>query len=119
MTIWKELYEIFVKERQRWHDLSGDKQTLAFEIKANLTFLADGFANKSTAKQLIVGLEDKAFKQMLSKNGDFNRLQTKKLNIATIGRYAEFKKYVGKDTQYLINNAYARLISLKKLSAHW
>jgi len=115
MSIWKELYDIFDKERSRWEKSGADKQALSFEIQSNLTFLADALQNKLTQKNITQGLERSIFDNAIKDGFNFNSLNKAKVTTKTIDGFDEFKKYIGKDTAYLIKNAYVKLSSLTKL----
>ena len=115
MSIWKELYDIFDKERSRWQKSSANKQALQYEIQSNSTFLADALRDEIDQKKIIKGLECKVFDQAINDGFNFNSIAKSKVTEKTIGDFVEFKKYVGKDTAYLIKNAYSKMRSLNKL----
>jgi len=103
MSIWKELYDIFDKERSRWQKSGADKQVLAFEIQSNLTFLADALQDEMHQTKIINGLDRKAFDKAIKDGFNFNSIAKAKVTTKTIGGFTEFKKYVGKDTAYLFS----------------
>lgn len=116
MSIWKELYDIFDKERARWHSKNASKQSLIFEIESNLAFLADAIQNKLNPIQIANGLERSVFDKSMESGFSFNSIsKNKKLTINIIGDIDEFKKYVGRDTEYLVKNAYLKIGLLIKL----
>ena len=115
MSIWKELYDIIDKERTKWQKSGADKQALSFEIQSNLTFLADALQNKLSQKEIVKGLERSAFDKAIKDGFKFNSIAKAKVTIKTVGDFDEFKKYVGKDTAYLIMNVYSKINSLTKL----
>jgi len=115
MSIWKELYDIFDKERSRWKKSSADRQALVFEIQSNLTFLADALQGKINQKKVINGLDRKVFDIAIKDGFNFNSIKKAKVTKKTIGGFSEFKKYIGKDTAYLVKNAYSKMSSLSKL----
>jgi len=115
MSIWKELYDIFDKERARWQKNSVNKQTLVFEIQSNAIFLADALHNELSQTDMVKGLERAAFEQSMKDGFSINSISKKKVTAKTIGEFDEFKKYVGKDTEYLVKNAYSKMFSLAKL----
>lgn len=115
MSIWKELYDAFDKERSRWEKTSSDKQSLAFEIQRNLTFIADALHDKIDQKTIIKGLEHDVFDKAIKDGFNFNSIKKGKLTKNTIGGFSEFKKYAGKDTAYLVKNSYSKMSSLSKL----
>ena len=67
MTIWKELYDIFDKERSRWQQSSANKQAIAFELKANLGFLADALSSGLSQNAIANGLEYSVFEAKLKR----------------------------------------------------
>lgn len=115
MSIWKELYDIFNKERARWEKSNAHKQALVFEIQSNVTFLADAIKSQISQSQVVIGLERTAFDQSIREGVEFNSIAPERVSSKTIGGYAEFKKYRDKDTEYLVKNAYAKMGSLTKL----
>jgi hypothetical protein len=115
MSIWKELYDIFDKERAKWQKSGASKQALLFEMQSNLTFLADALQNELGQMEVVKGLERTVFEQSLKDGYNFNKISRQKVTDKTIDGFEEFKKYVGKDTDYLIKNAYSKMRSLTKL----
>lgn len=117
MSIWKELYEIFDKERAHWKKSSAGKQAVVFELNANLTFLADSIEAKSTTQQIAMGLENAAFDAALRDGIDFNSICKRKLSKQVVGDFVEFNRYLNKDADYLIKNAYQKIKSIKKIAS--
>jgi hypothetical protein len=115
MSIWKELYDIFDKERARWKTMNTNKQALVFEIQSNLTFLADALQNELSQTDIVKGLEVSVFERAMENGLSINSISKKKVTTKTIGDFAEFKKYIDKDTEYLVKNAYLKMGSLTKL----
>jgi len=115
MSIWKELYDIFDKERARWESKSTNKQALVFEIQSNLTFLADALQGEYSQTDIIKGLERSVFDRSIESGFLINTISKKKITAKTIGGFDEFKKYINKDTEYLVANAYSKISSLSKL----
>jgi len=116
MSIWKSLYDIYDSERSRWQQQGTHKQALAFELHSNLTFLADAIYERLDQQQIIKGLERKVFDQSMKNGFSINSLNSKNLAAETIGEFDEFKKYLGKDTEYLVKNVYLKIGSLTKLA---
>jgi hypothetical protein len=116
MSIWKELYDIFDKERARWHSKNASKQSLIYEIQSNLAFLADAIQNELNPVAMTKGLERSIFDKSMENGFALNSIsKNKKVTTNTIGGFDEFKKYVGKDTEYLVKNAYLKIGVLVKL----
>lgn len=115
MSIWKELYDIFDSERARWQSKTASQQTLMFEIQANLAFLADALQNELDQVSMAKGLERSCFDKSIKSGFPINSISKKKLAAKTTGEIDEFKKYIGKDTEYLVKNAYLKIGSLTKL----
>jgi hypothetical protein len=115
MSLWKELYDIVASERSRLQSKDANKQAVLFELKSNLDFLADGLNNNITANKLALGLDRAAFDQATAQGFAFNSLANRKATAKTVAGFAEFKKYIGRDSEYLINNAYLKIASLTKL----
>lgn len=112
MSIWKELYDIVEKEFSRWQARQHKQQALVFEVQSNLLFLAEALAAKLPTKQIVTGLERKAFDKALEQGLELDKRQVSQ---QTIGEFDEFKKYLGKDSEYLLKNAYAKMNALTKL----
>lgn len=117
MSIWKDLYELFASERHRWQSQDALKNTLLFEIQSNIEFLGDALENGTDQNSIIQNLEMSAFEKILKSGTSINSICKKTIRPETIGEFNEFKKYLGKDTQYLVKNAYSKIQTLKKLSA--
>ncbi|KFZ37507.1 hypothetical protein HR45_10895 [Shewanella mangrovi] len=112
MSIWKELYDVVEKEFSRWQSRQHKQQTLVFEIQSNLLFLAEALKAQLPAKQIVAGLEHKAFDDALAQGLTLDR---RLVTSTTIGDFDEFKKYIGKDSTYMVKNAYAKMKTLSKL----
>jgi hypothetical protein len=117
MSIWKELYDIFDKERSRWQQSSASKQAIAFELKANLGFLADALSDGLSQSAIASGLEFSIFEAKLKEGTALTGLNRRRVTLTFIGEFAEFNKYVGKENDALVENAYSRIKSLQKLVA--
>lgn len=116
MSIWKELYDIFDKERSRWQQSTANKQAIAFELKSNLGFLADALSSDLPSLAIIQGLELSLFESKIKDGLTLTSLNRNKVTLAFIGEFVEFTKYVGKDNAELIENAYSKIKSLQKLA---
>lgn len=116
MSIWKELYDIFDKERCRWQQSTANKQAIAFELKANLGFLADALSSDLPPLAIIQGLESSLFEAKIKEGLTLTSLNRSKVTLTFIGEFTEFTKYVGKDNAELIENAYSKIKSLQKLA---
>ncbi|ABI38835.1 hypothetical protein Shewmr4_1761 [Shewanella sp. MR-4] len=117
MSIWKELYDIFDKERSRWQQSSAGKQAISFELKANLGFLADALSSDLPQQAIIQGLECTLFEAKLKEGLSLASLNHRKVTLKFIGEFAEFAKYVGKENAELVENAYSKIKSLQKLAS--
>ena len=117
MSIWKELYDIFDKERSRWQQSSASNQAIAFELKANLGFLADALSSGLSQSAIASGLECSIFEAKLKEGAALTALNRRKVTLKFIGEFAEFAKYVGKENDALVENAYSKIKSLQKLVA--
>ncbi len=117
MSIWKELYDIFDKERSRFDKKSADKQSVTFEIQKNATFLADAMESSLENIKIIYGLEHSVFDQAITTGFDFNSIVNSKLRRKEVEGFSEFYKYINKDTAYLIKNLYLKISLSKKIAA--
>lgn len=115
MTIWKELYDIFDRERDRWQKKSAGRRALDYEIRSNLVFLGAALKSKLPSAHIVAGLERSVFERSLAEGVDFNVLCKGRVTEDFVGGFDEFKKYVGKDTDYLVKNAYARMNTFAKV----
>ncbi|MCH1920781.1 hypothetical protein L9G15_15255 [Shewanella sp. A3A] len=112
MSIWKELYDIVEKEFGRWQNRQHKQQALLFEVQSNLLFLAEAIKAQLPASKIVAGLERKAFDKALEQGLELER---RTVTRATIGEFVEFHKYLGKDSHYMVKNAYAKMNALSKL----
>ena len=117
MTIWKELYDIFDKERSQWQQSSRSQQAIAFELKANLSFLADAISSGLSQSAIADGLECSVFEAKLKEGISLTAFNRRKVTQQFIGEFTGFATYIGKENDYLVENAYSRIKSLKKLVA--
>ncbi|MFB2661906.1 hypothetical protein [Shewanella mangrovisoli] len=117
MSIWKELYDIFDKERSRWQQSTAGKQAISFELKANLGFLADALSSGLPQQAIIKGLECTLFEAKIKEGLALTSLNRRKVTLKFIGEFAEFAKYVGKENAELVENAYSKIKSLQKLAS--
>lgn len=115
MTIWKELYDIFDRERERWQKKSAGRRALDYEIRSNLAFLGAALKSRLSSAEIVAGLERAVFERSLAEGVDFNSLRKGRVTEDFIDGFDEFKKYVGKDTEDLVTNAYARMNFLAKV----
>ena len=115
MSIWKELYDIFDRERERWRKRSAGKRALDYELRSNVVFLGEPLKSKLPPEKIVKGLECAVFEHGLQDGADFNSLRKGRVTEDFVDGFDEFKKYVGKDTDYLVKNAYARMNSLAKV----
>ena len=116
MSIWKELYEIYISERSRWQANSQGKRALQFELSHNMTLLAEGLQQHTAQAALIAGLEVTAFQQAMQTGLNLAAMGRGKVAAKNVGDYREFKRYLGKQADELIINLYARIRTLQKLS---
>ncbi|MFB2728467.1 hypothetical protein ACE02H_13455 [Shewanella mangrovisoli] len=117
MSIWKELYDIFDKERSRWQQSTAGKQAISFELKANLGFLADALSSGLPQQAIIQGLECTLFEAKIKEGLSMTSLNRRKVTLEFIGEFTEFAKYVGKENAELVENAYSKIKSLQKLAS--
>lgn len=115
MSLWKELYDILDKERTNTKKSKANKQALLFEVDCNARFLASAIESKFTNTAIALGMEKAAFEKALGDSFDFNQCRIQTLSSNTIGQFKEFKKYVNKDTQWLVYRAYLRINLLSRL----
>jgi hypothetical protein len=118
MSIVQDLYNIFDNERSKRIARKSSKNLVVLELSQNLAFLREGLAENLDSSAIIAGLEDNRFNSANEKGTNFNTIQKKVLSKSTYGAVKEFEKYKGWSTEKLINKAYERLATLKKLNVN-
>lgn len=116
MSIIQDLYSIFDKEYAKHITRKSSKNLLVIEISQNLSFMREGLAGNLNASSIIDGLDNDQFKKANDKATNFNSIQKKKLAKKTYDGAKEFDKYHNWTTERLINKAYERINTLKKLN---
>ncbi|NKF49651.1 hypothetical protein G3R49_03550 [Shewanella sp. WXL01] len=111
MAIWKSLYDVFDKERSRVEKQRGQLRALQFELEANIRFVASSGQQESQLLLIADKLESQTFDTILSQGFSFNNEMLKAQQIAG---YAEFNRYVGRDSYQLVCDAYQRIKLIKK-----
>ena len=116
MSIIKDLYDIFDKERARYTETRTSGSRVVSEISRNLSFIREGLRDNVEPAHIIAQLEDADFAEARQKGIDLGIVQSRKLTRATYGKIREFERYEGWSTARLIQNAYERIDTLKKLN---
>jgi len=116
MSIIQELYNIFDIEYSKHISRKSSKNLLVIEISQNLSFMREGLAGDIDSSSIINGLENDQFIKAIEKATNFNSIQKNKLAKKTYGGAKEFDTYHNWTTEKLINNAYERINTLKKLN---
>ena len=116
MSIIKELYEIFDKERARYTETRSSRSRVVGEISRNLAFVREGLRDNLEPAKIIAQLEDADYIEARKRGVNLGAVQSKKLSKQTYGSIREFGKYEGWDTDRLVQNAYERIDTLKKLN---
>ena len=114
MSIYKELYDVFDKERNLKKASDAHLRQLQFEIESNIHYMASAFKQRLPSDVIVAGLENCVFKQLMQQSYTIN---AKPLKSSTINGYKEFEKYLHWHADKLIERAYLRLHLLKKLIA--
>lgn len=115
MSLWKELYDIIDKERGRWLQTSAEKNALYFEIKANLAFMMDALETGLDEQMIVAGFETKAFEKALVTGIELPAKTGKTVPNSFIGKYKEFKPYIGQDSRFLIERLYLKISALQRV----
>jgi hypothetical protein len=118
MSIVQDLYNIFDKEQSKYLEKKSSKNLVVLELSNNLSFLREGLLEKLDDSAIINGLADGQYIKAAEKSIDLNSIQKKTLAKTTYGGVKEFDKYQGWSTDKLINNAYERIDTLKKLNVN-
>ena len=116
MSIIQDLYNIFDKEYSKYLTRKSSKNLLVIEISQNLSFIREGLASNVDAGYIINGLENGKFNNANMSATNYNSIQKKKLAKITYGGAKEFDKYRGWSTEKIVNKAYERIDTLKKLN---
>jgi len=116
MSIIQDLYSIFDNEYAKHISRKSSKNQLVIEISQNLSFMRAGLNEDLKASSIIKGLDNEQFKKTIAEDTNFNAIQKKQLAKKTYGGAKEFDKYHDWTTEQLINNAYERINTLKKLN---
>ena len=116
MSIIQELYNIFDNEQSKHIKKKASINLLELEIYSNLSFLREGLLEKLDGSSVIAGLVDDQYRNAHESGIDLESIQKKDLSEITYGEVKEFKKYKDWTTEELIDNAYVRINTLKKLN---
>jgi len=116
MSIIQDLYNIFDKEYAKYISRKSSKNLIVIEISQNLSFMREGLAGVLEASSIINGLDTDQYKKATAAGINFNSIQKKKLTKKTYSGAKEFYKYHNWTTEKLINRAYERIDTLKKLN---
>ncbi|WP_428623903.1 hypothetical protein [Sedimenticola sp.] len=116
MSVIQDLYHIFDKEYARHLASRATKNGLVLELRRNLAYLREGLAEQLPTAVILAGLEEAQFNNASQAGAHFNAIQKKSLARHTYGGVREFDKYRGWSTEQLINKAYERIATLKKLT---
>ena len=117
MSIIQDLYKIFDNERARYEKKKSSKNAVLREIADNLAFLREGLKENLSESKIITGLENRQYLLANDNGFDFNSINKRSLSEATYGGAREFTKYNGWSTGKLIQKAYERISTLRKLKA--
>lgn len=115
MSIIQDFYNIYDKEYAKYIAQKSSKNLVVLELSQNLAFLREGLEENLDSKDVVSGLEDAKYKIAIEKGTNLNSIQKRKLVRNTYGGTKEFEKYQGWSTEKLINNAYERIATIKKL----
>jgi hypothetical protein len=117
MTIVQDLYNIYDKELARYRARRSSQGRLLIEIRHNLAFLREGLRERLPQAAIVAGLEDEQYRAAAREGLNLGALQKRRLAAATYGGVREFARYRDWPTARLIENAYERIATLKKLAS--
>ena len=117
MSIIQDLYNIYDKELSRYRAKKSSRSRLLIEMQQNLAFLREGLREGLPHAAIAAALENAEFHAAHKEGANLASLQKKKLSRATYAGIREFDRYLGWDSERLINNVYERIVTLKKLAA--
>ncbi|MDQ6959282.1 MAG: hypothetical protein Q9M24_09260 [Mariprofundaceae bacterium] len=116
MSIIQDLYNIFDKEYAKHISRKSSKNLVVIEISQNLSFIREGLVSDIKASNIIKDLDTAQYKKATAEGVNLNSIQKKRLIKKTYGGAKEFEKYHNWTTEKLINKAYERIDTLKKLN---
>ena len=116
MSIIQDIYNIYDREYAKHTSRRASKNLVVIEINQNLSFIRAGLSGDVDASSIINGLDTDQYKKAVASGFNFNSIQNKKLLKKTYGGVKEFEKYYNWTTEKLINKAYERIDTLKKLN---
>lgn len=117
MSIIQDLYTIYDKEQAKYRARRSSQNQVLSELQGNLAFLREGLRERLPPVTIINGMEDTAYHVATKQALNLDSLRKRKLERSTYGGIREFERYRGWPTGRLINNAYERIATLKKLAA--
>ncbi|NNJ93818.1 MAG: hypothetical protein HKP57_03635 [Halobacteria archaeon] len=117
MSIIQDLYNIYDKELSRYRAKKSSQNRLLIEMRQNLAFLREGLREGLSHAAIIAALENVEYRAAHKAGTNLASLQKKNLSRATYGGIREFDRYLGWDSERLIDNVYERIATLKKLAA--
>ena len=118
MTIVQDLYSIFDREYSKYIARRSSKSRVVLELSQNLALLREGLAENLPGQVIIAGLEDSQYKKANEQAVNLDAIRKKTLARSTYAGIREFEKYRGWTTGKLIDNAYLRIATLRKLHAN-
>jgi hypothetical protein len=116
MSIIQDLYNIYDKEQAKYRARRSSQNRLQIELQHNLALLREGLRERLAHREIIQGLELTQFVEAGKQGLDLDRLQKRRLSAATFGEIREFERYRDWTTARLIETAYERIATLKKLA---
>lgn len=117
MSIIQDLYNIYDKEQAKYRARRSSQNQVLGELQGNLTFLREGLREGLKPAAIVDGLENEAYRGAAKQALNLDSLRKRKLERDTYGGIREFERYLDWPTGRLIDNAYERIATLKKLAA--
>ena len=117
MSIIQDLYNIYDKEQAKYRARRSSQNQVLSELQGNLTFLREGLREGLKPAAIVDGLENGAYRDATKQALNLNSLSKQKLERNTYGGIREFERYRDWPTARLVDNAYERIATLKKLAA--
>lgn len=104
-----------LKLSNKYKSNDGNKRILLEEIKHNLLICELVIKDKIKVNKVIKEFKTSAYRKLLSKNFDFNKLQKLKIEIPNYLNKSIDESWNGKSTSELIENLYDKIHELKTL----
>jgi hypothetical protein len=116
MSIIQDLYNIYDKEQAKYRSRVSSGSQLLTEMRHNLAFLRESLRERLDQSAIVAGLDNEQYRAASKNSLNLDALQKRRLERETYAGIREFDRYQGWRTSRLVDNAYERIATLKKLA---